>query len=213
MSDPHRTWRGCTCRFIRTCLLHTIVLPVEMYSRVPSACHACGFSVARICVDRHCCLLLPLSCAVLSSCCLCCASSAPCCAVLWLQCPCQMCGGTVLRCLTEHRDEIKSESCRKEVFYFEKMEVSNFHNDVILAAQCRGDVDKFCKDVPPGGCSCVRVWGVGVHARGRMRACVYCFGGLSSFIRSGLPHMECTGGVGRKGLFATSRCPALASSP
>lgn len=32
------------------------------------------------------------------------------------------------------------------------MEVSNFHNDVILAAQCRGDVDKFCKDVPPGVC-------------------------------------------------------------
>lgn len=56
----------------------------------------------------------------------------------------------MLRCLTEKRDEIKSEACRKEVFYFEKMEVSNFHNDVILAAQCRADVDKFCKDVPPG---------------------------------------------------------------
>lgn len=52
--------------------------------------------------------------------------------------------------MTEKRDEIKSEACRKEVFYFEKMEVSNFHNDVILAAQCRADVDKFCKDVPPG---------------------------------------------------------------
>jgi hypothetical protein len=56
----------------------------------------------------------------------------------------------VLRCLTQKKDEIKSEACRKEVFYFEKMEVSNYHNDVILAAQCRADVDKICKDVPPG---------------------------------------------------------------
>lgn len=56
----------------------------------------------------------------------------------------------MLRCLTQKKDEIKSEACRKEVFYFEKMEVSNYHNDVILAAQCRADVDKFCKDVPPG---------------------------------------------------------------
>lgn len=56
----------------------------------------------------------------------------------------------MLRCLTEKRDEIKSSACRKEVYYFEKMEVSNFHNDVILAAQCRGDVDKFCKDIQPG---------------------------------------------------------------
>jgi hypothetical protein len=69
------------------------------------------------------------------------------CAVL---CCVQVCGGTVLRCLTQKKDEIKSEACRKEVFYFEKMEVSNYHNDVILAAQCRADVDKFCKDVPPG---------------------------------------------------------------
>ncbi|WIA10935.1 hypothetical protein OEZ85_011100 [Tetradesmus obliquus] len=62
----------------------------------------------------------------------------------------QVCGGTVLRCLTEMRDQITSEGCRKEVLYFEKMEVSNFNNDVILAANCRGDVDKFCKNVEPG---------------------------------------------------------------
>lgn len=67
----------------------------------------------------------------------------------------------MLRCLTEKRDEIKSEACRKEVFYFEKMEVSNFHNDVILAAQCRADVETFCKDVPPGVVVCVCVWGYG----------------------------------------------------
>lgn len=57
----------------------------------------------------------------------------------------------MLRCLTEKRDQITSEGCRKEVLYFEKMEVSNFNNDVILAANCRGDVDKFCKNVEPGG--------------------------------------------------------------
>ena len=68
---------------------------------------------------------------------------------LWpLARPCvQVCGGTVLRCLTEHSDQIKSEACQKEVFYFEKMEVSDFRNDVILAAACRTDVEKFCKDI------------------------------------------------------------------
>lgn len=39
---------------------------------------------------------------------------------------------------------------RKEVFYFQKMEVSDYNNDVILAAACRADVDKFCKKVEPG---------------------------------------------------------------
>lgn len=31
------------------------------------------------------------------------------------------------------------------------MEVSDFRNDVILAEACRADVDKYCKDVEPGG--------------------------------------------------------------
>jgi len=62
----------------------------------------------------------------------------------------QVCGGTVLRCLTEKRDDIKSEACQKEVFYFEKMEVSDYRNDVILAAACRADVESYCKDVDPG---------------------------------------------------------------
>lgn len=35
----------------------------------------------------------------------------------------QVCGGTVLRCLTEKRQEVKSEQCKAEIFYFEKMEV------------------------------------------------------------------------------------------
>lgn len=56
----------------------------------------------------------------------------------------------MLRCLTEKRDELSSEQCRKEVYYFQKMEVSNYHNDVILAAQCRADVEKFCKNIQPG---------------------------------------------------------------
>lgn len=37
------------------------------------------------------------------------------------------------------------------MFYYELMEVSDFRNDVILAEACRSDVDKYCKDVTPGG--------------------------------------------------------------
>lgn len=69
----------------------------------------------------------------------------------------------MLRCLTEKSDQIKNKACKNEVYYFEKMEVSNFNNDVILAAQCRGDVEKFCKDVEPGAWQhallYVKVWG------------------------------------------------------
>ncbi len=36
----------------------------------------------------------------------------------------QPCGGTVLRCLTEKLDEITDAECKKEVFYFIKMEAS-----------------------------------------------------------------------------------------
>ncbi|KAG1656262.1 hypothetical protein FOA52_011910 [Chlamydomonas sp. UWO 241] len=61
-----------------------------------------------------------------------------------------VCGGKVLRCLTDKIDEIKEEACTKEVTYFEKMEVSNFRNDVILAEACRDDVDKLCATVEPG---------------------------------------------------------------
>ena len=35
----------------------------------------------------------------------------------------QVCGGKVLRCLTDKIDDIKADACRKEVHYFEKMEV------------------------------------------------------------------------------------------
>ena len=37
-----------------------------------------------------------------------------------------------------------------EVFYFEKMEVNDFRNDVLLAEACRSDVDKYCRHVEPG---------------------------------------------------------------
>ena len=65
----------------------------------------------------------------------------------------QACGGRVLRCLTEKQDSIKSKACADEVFYFEKMEVTDFRNDVLLAEACRADVDKYCKHVQPGVCS------------------------------------------------------------
>lgn len=66
-----------------------------------------------------------------------------------------MCGGTVLRCLTDKKEDIKSEACQKEVLYFEKMEVSNYNNDVILAAACKSDVEKLCANVEPGKAACL----------------------------------------------------------
>jgi hypothetical protein len=36
----------------------------------------------------------------------------------------QPCGGTVLRCLTEKLEEVTDAECKKEVFYFIKMEAS-----------------------------------------------------------------------------------------
>ncbi|KAG1658887.1 hypothetical protein FOA52_000675 [Chlamydomonas sp. UWO 241] len=61
-----------------------------------------------------------------------------------------LCGGTVLRCLTGRKEEIQDEACQAEVSYYAKMEVSDFRNDVILAAACREDVEKLCANVEPG---------------------------------------------------------------
>eukprot|EP00197_Chlamydomonas_leiostraca_P010927 CAMPEP_0202884756 /NCGR_PEP_ID=MMETSP1391-20130828/41312_1 /ASSEMBLY_ACC=CAM_ASM_000867 /TAXON_ID=1034604 /ORGANISM="Chlamydomonas leiostraca, Strain SAG 11-49" /LENGTH=982 /DNA_ID=CAMNT_0049567983 /DNA_START=167 /DNA_END=3115 /DNA_ORIENTATION=+ len=61
-----------------------------------------------------------------------------------------VCGGKVLRCLTDNLDDIKADACRKEVYYYEKMEVENYKNDIILAEACRGDVEKFCANVEAG---------------------------------------------------------------
>jgi Golgi apparatus protein 1 len=38
------------------------------------------------------------------------------------------------------------------VFYYTKMEVENYKNDIILAEACREDVDKYCANVEPGQC-------------------------------------------------------------
>eukprot|EP00873_Tetraselmis_striata_P011681 jgi/Tetstr1/431945/TSEL_002252.t1 len=60
------------------------------------------------------------------------------------------CGGTVLRCLTDKRDKIQDQACKDEVFYFIKMEVNDFRNDVLLAEACRNDVAQFCSGVEGG---------------------------------------------------------------
>lgn len=62
----------------------------------------------------------------------------------------QACGGQVLRCLTEQSDNITAQACKDEIFYFMKMEVKDFRNDVILAEACRSDVDKRCKSAKAG---------------------------------------------------------------
>lgn len=42
------------------------------------------------------------------------------------------------------------QECQDEIFYFEKMEVNDFRNDVLLAEACRMDVESYCKHVQPG---------------------------------------------------------------
>lgn len=56
-----------------------------------------------------------------------------------------------------------------QVYYYEKMEVQNYKNDIILAEACRSDVEQFCSLVEPGGCwarACCAEWfpGPGVGA-------------------------------------------------
>ncbi len=38
----------------------------------------------------------------------------------------------------------------QEVEYFQKMEVTDFHNDSILAEACRGDLEAHCAKIQPG---------------------------------------------------------------
>ena len=42
------------------------------------------------------------------------------------------CGGKVLKCLSSNKDKIQSEACQKEVFSFEKLEVTDIRLDVPL---------------------------------------------------------------------------------
>ncbi len=45
--------------------------------------------------------------------------------------------------------------------YFERMEVTDFRNDIILAEACRADVDKHCAKVKPGASPSVSGFWVG----------------------------------------------------
>lgn len=62
----------------------------------------------------------------------------------------QACGGTVLRCLVEHRGNVTSEECKKEIFEFEKNEANDVRVDKPLYEACKDDKAKFCADVKPG---------------------------------------------------------------
>lgn len=78
------------------------------------------------------------------------------------------CGGLMLQCLQDKQDNITSQACQDEVFYYELMEVTDFRNDVILAEACRNDVEAYCKDVEPGVCARGCVWGRGGAAKARL---------------------------------------------
>eukprot|EP00899_Mesostigma_viride_P022799 jgi/Mesvir1/3703/Mv14989-RA.1 len=62
----------------------------------------------------------------------------------------QACGGTVLQCLVDNRENISSTACKDEVFQVEKMQADDFRNDAVLRTACADDVEQFCADVPPG---------------------------------------------------------------
>lgn len=44
------------------------------------------------------------------------------------------CGGLVLQCLQDRQDNITSQACQDEVFYYELMEVTDFRNGERAAA-------------------------------------------------------------------------------
>jgi len=60
------------------------------------------------------------------------------------------CGGRVLACLADKQDAITAKACKDEVFYFVKMQVADYRNDILLAEACRSDVDARCAAVPAG---------------------------------------------------------------
>jgi len=60
------------------------------------------------------------------------------------------CGGRVLACLADKADQITDKACAAEVFYFVRMEVSDYRTDVPLAEACRADVASHCPKTPPG---------------------------------------------------------------
>jgi len=59
----------------------------------------------------------------------------------------QTCGGTVLKCLSENVDKLKSKACKDEVFYFQKREVADIQLDVPLQQACKEDLAQLCPSV------------------------------------------------------------------
>eukprot|EP00850_Spirogloea_muscicola_P014522 SM000105S13867 [mRNA] locus=s105:179263:185692:- [translate_table: standard] len=56
------------------------------------------------------------------------------------------CSGKVLKCLTENMENLTSDSCKKEVFSFEKLEVADVRLDVPLQLACEDDLAKMCRE-------------------------------------------------------------------
>eukprot|EP00238_Polyblepharides_amylifera_P013095 CAMPEP_0196572234 /NCGR_PEP_ID=MMETSP1081-20130531/2305_1 /TAXON_ID=36882 /ORGANISM="Pyramimonas amylifera, Strain CCMP720" /LENGTH=880 /DNA_ID=CAMNT_0041889479 /DNA_START=135 /DNA_END=2777 /DNA_ORIENTATION=+ len=62
----------------------------------------------------------------------------------------QACGGSVVACLMEARENITSDSCKKELFSSEKRMGNDYRTDAQLKEACSEDVEKFCPTVEPG---------------------------------------------------------------
>ncbi len=62
----------------------------------------------------------------------------------------QPCGGTVLACLVDKRDQVADDACERELFAYEKTIANDERADAVLAKACAGDVAQHCSDVEPG---------------------------------------------------------------
>ncbi|KAI7844989.1 hypothetical protein COHA_001355 [Chlorella ohadii] len=66
-------------------------------------------------------------------------------------CEGRVCGGVVLECLQDKLDQVQAEDCRTEVLRQVKAQATDYRASPTGRGACAADVQRFCKDVEPGG--------------------------------------------------------------
>jgi len=62
----------------------------------------------------------------------------------------QACGGTVLQCLSDKKENITDTACKNEVFGVQKGWTKDYRTDAVLRKACKADVEKFCDSTEKG---------------------------------------------------------------